>query len=80
MSASPNHVGRARLRAWVLSRAGHDLADDTPIFESGALSSLEVVELIAFVETLRGEPLDLDTVDPEALTSIDTIARTFLGD
>ena len=83
MSASDHSNGssrRAQLRTWIRTRSGRDLADDTPIFESGILSSLEVVELIVFVEGLTGEPLDLDAVDPDVLTSIDTIARGFLGE
>jgi len=80
VSQSTNHTGRAQLRAWIRERSGRDLTDDTPIFETGILSSLEVVELIVFVESITGQPLDLEAVDPAVLTSIDTIARGFLGD
>lgn len=80
MTQNSNHAKRAKLRAWIRERSGRDLADDTPIFDAGILSSMEVVELIVFVETLTGEPLDLESVEPDVLTSIDTIARGFLNE
>jgi acyl carrier protein len=69
------------LRRWILgrSRAGGvgALDDRTPILESGILSSLDVVELILFVESLRGEEVDVDRIEPEALTNIDTLYDAF---
>ena len=71
---------RTALRKWIVDRArgpARDLADDTPILESGLLSSLDVVELIVFIEGLRGNEVDVETIEPEALTSIDTLYLTF---
>ena len=49
---------RTRLRDWILDRSnappGTELNDDTLILESGLLSSLDVVELVLFVENLNG--------------------------
>jgi acyl carrier protein len=56
------------------------LDDQTPILESGILSSLDVVELILFVESLRGEEVDVDRIEPESLTNIDTLYDTFFCD
>jgi acyl carrier protein len=74
---------RDQLRTWILRRsksaAGTGLKDDTPILESGLLSSLDVVELILFVESLRGEEIDVDAIEPEVLTNIDTIYDGFFG-
>ena len=53
--------------------------DDTPILGAGLLSSLDVVELILFIESLRGSEVDVDSIEPEALTSIDTLCSTFFG-
>ena len=53
------------------------LDDQTPILESGILSSLDVVELIVFVESLRGEEVDVESIEPEMLTNVDTLYTTF---
>ena len=74
---------RESLRGWILSRAGAQtgrLADDAPILAEGLLSSLDVVELVLFVESLRGEEVDADAIEPEALASIDALYATFFGD
>lgn len=73
---------RDDLRSWIIrrSKAGIDrLDDETPILDSGILSSLDVVELIVFIESLRGEEVDVDDIEPESLTNIDTLYETFFG-
>ena len=37
------------------------------------------MELILFIESLRGAEVDVDRIEPEALTSIDTLFATFFG-
>ena len=56
-----------------------DFRDETPILGGGLLSSLDVVELVLFIENLRGSEVDVDSIEPEALTSIDTLCSTFFG-
>lgn len=51
--------------------------DRTPILESGILSSLDVVELVIFIESLRGEEVDVDSIEPEALLNVDSLFETF---
>lgn len=58
---------------------GDGFDDQTPILESGILSSLDVVELIVFIESLRGEEVEVDSIEPEALTNIDTVYDTFFS-
>lgn len=36
-----------------------------------------MVELVLFIEHLRGAEVDVDRIEPEALTSIDTLYSTF---
>lgn len=72
---------REQLRAWILrrsqSKAKTELKDDTPILESGLLSSLDVVELILFIENLKGAEVDVDDIEPEVLTNVNTIYDGF---
>jgi acyl carrier protein len=72
---------RAALRQWILTRAqagpDRELLDDSPILEPGLLSSLDVVELILFIESLRGEEVDVELIEPEALTDVNALYDTF---
>ena len=74
---------REKLRAWILARAksapSGPLEDETPILEAGFLSSLDVVELILFIERLSGKEVDVDAIEPEVLTSIDTLYEGFFA-
>ena len=36
-----------------------------------------MVELILFIESLCGREVDVDAIEPESLTSIDTLYQTF---
>ncbi len=73
---------RDQLRSWIIerSKSGIETLDDqTPILDSGILSSLDVVELVLFIESLRGEEVDVDDIEPESLTNVDTLYETFFG-
>jgi thioesterase domain-containing protein len=56
-----------------------DLRGDTPILEQGILSSLDIVEFVLFIESLRGEDIDTDAIAAEDFTSIDTLYAAFFG-
>ena len=74
---------RQQLRTWIVNRAKDkpaQLRDDTPILESGILSSLDVVELILFCEKLRGgEEIAVDDLSPEAIRDVDAIYQSFFS-
>lgn len=73
---------RARLKQWIRDHAkapAIDLADDTPILDKGILSSLDVVELVLFIESLRGDEVDPDAIEPETFRSIDAMMKGFFG-
>jgi acyl carrier protein len=74
---------RKRLRGWILARAGAPgerlSRDDQPILEEGLLSSLDIVEFILFIESLRGEEVDIEAIEPEVFTNIDTLFKAFFG-
>jgi hypothetical protein len=74
---------RQELRTWVSTTARTppaDLRDDTPILELRIITSLDVAELVLFLEDLRGQPIDYILLNGTSLRSIDTICTAFLAD
>lgn len=75
---------RARLRSWILERSARaaavGLTDQTPILDAGLISSLDVVELVLFVEELRGEELATEEIEPEVFSSVDSLWRGFFSE
>jgi acyl carrier protein len=72
---------RKNLKRWILehtkAQVSSDLTDDTPILEQGILSSLDIVEFVLYIESLRGEEVDTDAIEPEVFTSVDTLWSGF---
>ena len=72
---------RERLRAWIVNRAKDKperLPDDLPLLEKGVLTSLDVVELIVFIEQLRGGvEVPAESLEPAAFRDIDSMYRAF---
>lgn len=69
------------LSEWILDRSGmEDRSSFTPtskVIDDGYLTSLDVVELILFIEDLRGEEVDVDALEPESFTSVESMIATF---
>lgn len=82
MSGRSEAEVRAVLRTWVRAHAGVEvpetLDDHTPLIPNRYLTSLQIAELLLFVEELRGESLDAGSLRPGAFRDIDTIYATFL--
>ena len=75
---------KGKLRSWIVSKskqqvAEHELTDDIPVIESGFLSSLDVVEFVLYIESLLGDEIDLEELEPEVFTSINTIYAAFFN-
>lgn len=74
---------RQALRRWVQDNSPvppDDAFDDTtPLIASGHLTSLQVTDLLLFVEEMRKEPLDPASLRPGVFRNIDTIYATFLA-
>lgn len=78
---SPDDI-RRELRDWIVRRAKDkpaEMKDDTPVLEKGILSSLDVVELILFIEQLKGEEVSTDTLEPESIRDVNAIYETFFA-
>lgn len=73
---------RKQIRDWIHGRAKDKpahLDDATPVLEDGILSSLDVVELVLFLENLRGAEVDTDALQPESFRDVDSIWKTFFS-
>jgi acyl carrier protein len=73
---------KARLRDWIVKHSkatgkAATFTDDTHILEEGILSSLDIVEFVLFIESLRGEDIDTDDIEPQVFTSINTLYAAF---
>jgi len=75
---------REALRRWIVERrpdiTSDAIDDHTPLIEGGYLESLDVADLLLFVEQLRGRSIDVDSLTPGAFRDLDTLHSTFFGD
>ena len=80
----PSEAGtREALRGWVRAHsaipAGADFDDSTPLIASRLITSLQVTELLLFIEEIRAEPLDVSMLRPGVFRDIDSIYATFFA-
>jgi hypothetical protein len=54
-----------------------NLADDTPLFRNGILKSIQVSDLILYIEELAGRVVDVEQIKAGVFRDIDTIHRSF---
>lgn len=75
---------RAALRGWVADRnptlAPDAVVDDTPLIELRYLTSLQVADLLLFIEELGRSPIDPAALRPGSFGSIDAIHAAFFAD
>ena len=74
---------REALRSWIAERnpdlpAGEP-SDETPLIERRYLTSLQVADLLLFIEQLRQEPIDPASLRPGAFRNIDAIHSAFFS-
>ncbi|MES2525926.1 MAG: hypothetical protein V4598_02520 [Bdellovibrionota bacterium] len=73
---------KQELLNWVLKVSTkvkpEELTVTTPLIETRIISSMQVMELILFLEKLKGSRLNMKAMKPGAFTNIDTIYTTFL--
>ena len=72
---------RHALRQWIVDKTGrvsrNDLSDTTPIVEHRIITSLQIMDLLLFVEKLSGKPIDVEDLKPGAFKDVDTIYERF---
>ena len=74
---------RDAIRGWIRANnrdvPANEPADDTPIIERRYLTSLQVAELLVFIEQLRQAPVDPARLQPGVFRSIDAIHAAFFS-
>jgi acyl carrier protein len=73
---------RERLRGWIYDRAKdkpEQLDDSTPILETGILSSLDIVDMVLLIESVRGSEVEAESLEPSAFQDIDAIWKAFFA-
>ena len=74
---------RQSLRDWIVKKNGkikpEDLNDQTAIIEQRIISSLQVMDLIFFLEQLSGNQIEVDDLKPGVFRDIDSIYRNFFN-
>jgi acyl carrier protein len=72
---------RAALRQWISSTSTkttlESLDDDTPLFRNGILKSVQVSDLILYIEELAERAVDVEQIKPGVFRDIDSIYRNF---
>lgn len=70
------------VRQWITEHGRADgtemaeMADDQDLLASGALDSMGFIELLAYAETVTGQPLGLQELDLDACASIHGLVQT----
>jgi hypothetical protein len=71
-----------RLRAWIVANGQRvddaTLRDDTPLLEQRILTSLQLAELLLFLEELRARPVDLEGLTGAAFRDLASMMTAFL--
>ena len=73
---------REVLRGWMLEHSRKaigdaPITDATPLLEEGILSSVQVPDLLLYIEDLRGRPVELAELKPGSFRSIDALVSAF---
>ena len=72
---------KARLREWIIKNGkldGLELDDDTLLLEERVLSSLQILDLILFLEQLRGAPIDVERMSGADFRDLRSMDKAFL--
>ena len=73
---------KERLRAWILEHGNRvdaaELRDDTPLLERRILTSLQIADLLLFLEELRGAPVELEGLTGASFRDLGSMVEAFL--
>ncbi len=74
---------REALRQWVLTNSAKIgpavLTDDTALIEQRIIKSVQIMDLILFIERLRDRSIEVDSLKPGTFRNIHTIYDNFFA-
>lgn len=74
---------KEQLREWIMQkrkiRNSDGVLDNTLLLETGLLRSIDITDLILFIEFARNEPIRITDLQPGVFTSINSIANQFFA-
>lgn len=72
---------KQEIRDWIIGRNAKvgpgDFADDTPLIEQRIITSLQVMDLVLFLEELTGRLVDVEQLKPGVFRSVNAIYQNF---
>jgi acyl carrier protein len=69
------------LREWIAKKgklSSEEITDQTPFLEEGIINSIQLMELILFIEDLTGNSIDVKSLRKGMLHDVDTIYKNFV--
>ena len=71
----------AEIKGWIQNNVtgGREVSDDEPLIDNGVLTSLQTVELVAFLEERFGIIVEDEEFDEENFGSVEAIAGLVAG-
>ena len=74
---------KAQIKEWIVDKKRIEDADafdyGTALLDTKVLKSVDIADLILFIEFLRDEPVNITELQPGAFHSIDAIAEHFFA-
>lgn len=72
---------KTQLRGWIKAKChtGEEVTDDLNVIETRIISSLDIMELIIFIEQIKGEKFNLKNIKPGSFNSVNSIYTSFFG-
>jgi acyl carrier protein len=72
---------KAAVRQWVAQSSDKGAStvfdDDTPLIEQRVITSLQVMDLLLFIEEITGRSIDVERLQPGDFHSVNAIYRHF---
>ena len=75
---------KSAIKAWMAERncsiEAADIGDDTRIIEQKVITSMQIMDLILFIESLRGKPVEPAQIKAGSFQSVNAIEEAFFTD
>lgn len=71
---------KEEIRQWVVEKSKtEDVSYETPLLENRIISSLQIMDMLLFMEKLSGRKIDVKDLEPGVFKDINSIYTNFFG-